>query len=54
MSDGKVTLTSFWDIKGVVHSEFMPTGTTINTERYCESTTSEGASSNEVASPSAP
>jgi hypothetical protein len=29
-SGGKVMLTVFWDINGVVHSEFMPTGITVN------------------------
>ncbi|KAJ4433523.1 hypothetical protein ANN_15832 [Periplaneta americana] len=29
-STGKLMLTVFWDIQGVVHMEFMPKGTTIN------------------------
>jgi hypothetical protein len=33
-SAGKVMLTAFRDVNGVVHSEFMPTGTTINSEHY--------------------
>jgi hypothetical protein len=35
-SAGKVMLTAFWDVNGVVHSEFMPTGITINSEHYVE------------------
>jgi hypothetical protein len=35
-SASKVTPRVFWDIKGMVHSGFMPTGTTINSEHYCE------------------
>jgi hypothetical protein len=29
-SVGKVKLTAFWDVNCVVHSEFMPTGATVN------------------------
>lgn len=32
----KITPTGFRDIKGMVHSKFMPTGTTINSKKYCE------------------
>jgi hypothetical protein len=32
----KITPTGFQDIKGVVHSKFMPIGTTINSKQYCE------------------
>lgn len=35
-SAGKVMLTVFWDVQGVVHFEFMPKGTTINSARYSE------------------
>jgi hypothetical protein len=30
----KVVFTDIWDDYGVVHSEFKPTGTTINSEHY--------------------
>jgi hypothetical protein len=30
-------LIAFWDINVVLHSEFMPTGATINSERYAGS-----------------
>jgi hypothetical protein len=33
---GKVMVTNFWDVNRVVHSKFMPTGVTINSERYVE------------------
>ena len=33
-SAGKLMLTVFWDSEGVVHAEFLPPGTTINSERY--------------------
>lgn len=36
LSAGKVMATVFWDRKGVLLVDFMPTGTTINSERYCE------------------
>jgi hypothetical protein len=32
-SSGKDMLTAFYDTNGAVHSEFMPTGATINSER---------------------
>ena len=32
----KVMLTVFWDVQGVVHMEFMPKGTTINSARYID------------------
>lgn len=35
-SAGKIMLTVFWDVRGVVHMEFMPKGTTINSARYSE------------------
>lgn len=35
-SVGKVMLTIFFDNKGVVHTEFMPKGSTINSVSYCE------------------
>lgn len=35
-SAGKVMLTLFFDNQGVVYSEYMPRGTTINSEAYCE------------------
>ena len=35
LSAGKVIATVFWDCKGVQLTEFMPRGTTINSERYC-------------------
>lgn len=31
----KVMLTCFWDENGVVHHEYMPSGQTINAEKYC-------------------
>jgi hypothetical protein len=27
---------AFWDFKGLAHLEIMPTGTNVNSERYCE------------------
>jgi hypothetical protein len=33
---GKITPMGFRNIKRMVHSEFMPTGTTINSKQYCE------------------
>ena len=35
-SAGKVMLTLFFDVNGVVHTEFLPKGTTVNSERYIE------------------
>jgi hypothetical protein len=35
-SAGKVVLTDFWDFQGMMNSEFMPTGTTVKSERYFE------------------
>ncbi|KAL4131834.1 hypothetical protein QTP88_009083 [Uroleucon formosanum] len=35
-SAGKVMATVFWDRKGVLQIDFMPRGTTINANRYCE------------------
>ncbi|CAK9810904.1 Histone-lysine N-methyltransferase SETMAR [Anthophora plagiata] len=35
-SAGKVTATVFWDRKGVLLVNCMPSGTTINADRYCE------------------
>ncbi|XP_015438009.1 PREDICTED: histone-lysine N-methyltransferase SETMAR-like [Dufourea novaeangliae] len=35
-SAGKVMVTVFWDEKGVLLVDFMPSGTTINADRYCE------------------
>lgn len=35
-SAGKVMTTVFWDRKGVLLVDFMPPGTTINADRYCE------------------
>ncbi|GFS73022.1 histone-lysine N-methyltransferase SETMAR [Trichonephila clavipes] len=36
LSAGKIMASSFWDRKGVLLCEFMPRGTTINADRYCE------------------
>lgn len=36
VSAGKVILTVFWDVKGVVDTEFIPTGTTTNFGWYWE------------------
>lgn len=36
LSAGKIMATVFWDRKGVLLCEFMPRGTTINADRYCE------------------
>lgn len=36
LSAGKVMATVFWDRKGVLLVDFMPKGTTINAERYCQ------------------
>jgi hypothetical protein len=33
-SAAKVMITAFWDVSNVVHLEFMPSGTTINSEHY--------------------
>lgn len=33
---GKVILTVFWDSKGVVHTDYLEKGTTINSVRYIE------------------
>jgi len=33
---GKITPRGFQNVKAVVHSEFMPTGTTINSKQCCE------------------
>jgi histone-lysine N-methyltransferase SETMAR len=33
-SPGKVTVSAFWGVFGVMHSEFILTGATINSERY--------------------
>ena len=33
---GRGMFTVFWVVKGVVHTGFMPTGTTVNFELYCE------------------
>jgi hypothetical protein len=33
-SAGKVKLTAFWEVDGPVHSDFMPTGATFNSDRY--------------------
>jgi histone-lysine N-methyltransferase SETMAR len=35
-SAGKVMLTAFWDVNGVIIADFMERGTTINSERYIE------------------
>jgi len=35
-SAGKVMATVFWDRKGVLLIDFMPPGTTINSDRYCD------------------
>jgi hypothetical protein len=35
-SVGKVMASVFWDAKGVIHIEFMPQGTTINANAYCD------------------
>ena len=35
-SAGKIMATVFWDQKGVLLIDFMPTGTTINADAYCE------------------
>lgn len=31
---GKIMLTIFWDMRGVVHQEYLPKGMTINSDRY--------------------
>jgi histone-lysine N-methyltransferase SETMAR len=36
LSAGKVMASVFWDRKGLLLCEFMPAGTTINANRYCE------------------
>ncbi len=36
LSAGKVMCTAFWDQKGVLLEEFLPSGNTINAQRYCE------------------
>jgi len=36
LSAGKVMATVFWDRKGLLLCEFMPTGTTITADRYCQ------------------
>ncbi|GFV70845.1 putative transposase [Trichonephila clavipes] len=36
LSAGKIMASIFWDRKGVLLSEFMPRGTTINADRYSE------------------
>ncbi|GFV62708.1 histone-lysine N-methyltransferase SETMAR [Trichonephila clavipes] len=36
LSAGKIMASIFWDRKGVLLCEFMPRGTTINADRYCE------------------
>jgi hypothetical protein len=33
---GKITPRGFQNIRAMVHSEFMPTGTIINSKQYCE------------------
>jgi hypothetical protein len=33
---GKVMLTDFWDVNGIVHSDFMPTGSTVKAEHSLE------------------
>lgn len=35
-SAGKVMLTTFWDSEGIVYTEYLPKGTTVNSNRYCE------------------
>ncbi|XP_035211475.1 histone-lysine N-methyltransferase SETMAR-like [Stegodyphus dumicola] len=35
-SAGKVMATVFWDRKGVLLIDFLPAGTTVNADRYCE------------------
>lgn len=35
-SAGKVMATVFWDRKGVLLVDFLPAGTTVNADRYCE------------------
>ncbi|GFU76148.1 mariner Mos1 transposase [Trichonephila clavipes] len=36
LSAGKIMASIFWDRRGVLLCEFMPRGTTINADRYCE------------------
>lgn len=36
LSAGKVMATVFWDRKGVLLTEFMPKGTIINSDMYCD------------------
>lgn len=36
LSAGKIMASVFWDRKGILLCEFMPRGTTINADRYCE------------------
>ena len=35
-SIGKMTLTDFWDFQGIIHTEFLEAGNTINSEKYVE------------------
>jgi hypothetical protein len=55
-SHGRDMLSVFCDIKGIVHSEFTPVGTTINSEWCCETLKAESRTvkslpSHEAASP---
>lgn len=36
ISNRKIMATVFWDRKGIIHIEFLPQGTTINADRYCQ------------------
>ena len=35
-SAGKVMMTGFWDHRGVIFTDFLPKGETVNSRRYCD------------------
>ena len=45
VSARKVTLSAFWDVKGLVHLEFMPKDTSMNSECCNETQETEGKDS---------